>query len=480
MRVTETLNEGLKRKLDVSIPATDLAVKLDEKLNELKGSVQIKGFRPGKVPFAHLKKVYGRSAMSEVMREAMNSGVAKTLQERSERPALQPVIDLTEDQSELDKMFDLKADLDFTVSYEILPKVKLMDLSTIEIERPIVEVADEEVDREYARFVDGNRPFAVKDGKAEKGDRVTMNFIGRIDGELFQGGEAEGAMVVLGSGQFLPGFEDQLVGAKKDDTLKVNATFPDDYSAADLAGKKAIFDVLVTGLEAPTDIAIDDEFAKQFGVNSISELKNKIKEQISNQYMTLTRRRVRRLVLDALDKGHEFDVPQNLYDEEFKTIWERVKHEVEHHGRSFEAEGTTEEQAKEDYRRIANRRVRLGLVVAEIGTENQVKVEDAELQQALIAEVQRFPGQEQQVYDYYRKTPQALNALRAPLFEGKVIEFVISKSKVTDKVVTRDELSDLVAQDQELNAKENPPDHSGHEHAHDHDHDHGDDHDHPH
>jgi trigger factor len=196
--------------------------------------------------------------------------------------------------------------------------------------------------------------------------------------------------------------------------------------------------------------------------------------------MTLTRRRVRRLVLDALDKGHEFDVPQNLYDEEFKTIWERVKHEVEHHGRSFEAEGTTEEQAKEDYRRIANRRVRLGLVVAEIGTENQVKVEDAELQQALIAEVQRFPGQEQQVYDYYRKTPQALNALRAPLFEGKVIEFVISKSKVTDKVVTRDELSDLVAQDQELNAKENPPDHSGHEHAHDHDHDHGDDHDHPH
>lgn len=481
MQVNETLNEGLKRKLDLSIPATELSEKLEEKLNELKDQVRLKGFRPGKVPFAHLKRVYGRSAMSEVMRDAMNSGIRQTLEERAERPAQQPEIDLTDDEAVIDKIFAGEADLDFSVSYEVLPKVELMDLTKIEVERPVVEVGEEEIASEFQRFVETNRPFETKDGPAAAGDRVTMDYVGRIDGAPFEGGAAEGAQVVIGQGQLIEGFEEQLAGAGAGETRDVTVTFPDDYSAAELAGKSAVFEVSVSAVETPSTAEIDDEFARAMGAESLDKLRQAVREQIEEQYRNLGARRVTRLVLDALDEGHKFELPDKLVESEFNTIWERVMHEVEHHGRSFEAEGTTEEEARAEYRKIAERRVRLGLVVAEVGSRHEIQVTDEELQQALLAEVQRYPGQEQQVYDYYRENPQALAGLRAPLFERKVVGFIAGQAKVTDKTVGREELMALVEADQ--SGPEVPEPHDHHDHGEDSDHsdhsdhaDHGEDH----
>jgi len=473
MQVNETLNEGLKRKLDLSIPATELSDKLEEKLNELKDNVRLKGFRPGKVPFSHLKRVYGRSAMSEVMRDAMNSGIRQTLEERAERPAQQPEIDLTDDEAMFDRIFAGEADLDFSVSYEVLPKVALMDLASIEIERPVVEVGEAEVEAEFQRFVETNRPFEAKGGPAATGDRVTMDYVGRIGGEAFEGGAAEGAQVVIGQGQLIEGFEEQLAGAGAGETKDVAVTFPDDYSAAELAGKQAVFEVSVSAVETPSTAEIDDEFARAMGAESLDGLRQAIRDQVAQHYQNLSARRVTRLVLDALDEGHKFELPDKLVDSEFNTIWERVMHEVEHHGRSFEAEGTTEEEARADYRKIAERRVRLGLVVAEVGSEHDIQVTDEELQQALLAEVQRFPGQEQQVYDYYRNDPQALAGLRAPVFERKIVGFIVGQAKVTDKPVTREELMALAEAEQSGPAIPEPHEHHDHDDHEDHDHDHG-------
>lgn len=447
MNVTETLNEGLRRKLDVTIPAKVLASKLDEKLDEVRGKVQLKGFRPGKVPSAHIKKVYGRSLMSEVLQDSINDTVSKTLEERSEKAATQPEIDLSEDQAVINRVLDGEADLAFSVSYEVLPAVALMDFKKVKIEKPVVEVTDEEVDKEVETFFKSNRGYEDKgdDAVVEDGDRLGLSFVGKIDGVPFDGGSADHAHLVVGSGQFIPGFEEQLIGIKKGESKTITVTFPADYQNAELAGKEATFDVTVLHADGPKkDVELNDDFAKTLGLEDLAALKKAIRDQIEGQLNSLSKQRVKRLVLDALDEGHKFDVPAKLVEAEFSAIWNRVKHEVEHHGKTFESEGTTEEQAEQDYRKIAERRVRLGLVVAEIGNVNEITVTDEEHQQALINEVRRFQGQEQQVYDYYRKNPQALASLRAPIFENKVVDFVTELAKVTDKVVSRDELVKLV------------------------------------
>lgn len=452
MNVTETLNEGLSRKLDVTIPASVLASKLDEKLDEVRGKVQLKGFRPGKVPASHIKKVYGRSLMSEVLQDSINDTVAKTLEERSEKAATQPEIDLPDDQAVINKVLDGDADLAFTVSYEVLPPVELMDFKTIEIEKPVVEVTDADVEKEVETFFKNNRGYEDKgdDAVAEDGDRVGIAFVGKIDGEPFEGGSADHTHLVIGSGQFIPGFEEGLVGIKKGEEKTIKVTFPKDYQNTDLAGKDAEFDVKMLHVDGPkADVKLDDEFAKSLGLEDLDAFKKAIREQMEAQLASLSTQRMKRLVLDALDEGHKFDVPQKLVDAEFNAIWNRVKHEVEHHGKTFESEGTTEEKAREDYKKIAERRVRLGLVVAEIGNVNEITVSDEEHQQALISEVRRFQGQEQQVYDYYRKNPQALAALRAPIFENKVVDLVSELAKVIEKKVTRDELVKLVREGEE-------------------------------
>ncbi|WP_421759973.1 trigger factor [Devosia sp.] len=447
MQVTETLNEGLKRKLSVVIPASDLNERLDVRLDEIKGQANIKGFRPGKVPMTYLKKVYGRSAMSEVMSDAINATVAKTLDERAERAASQPKVDLPEDQGTINKVLDGQSDLSFEVSYEVLPPVELMDFKGISVDKPVVEIVETEVDAEVQRVFAQQRGYEDKgdEGVVENGDRLGLSFKGTIKGEAFPGGSADHAHLTVGSGEFIPGFEEQLIGMKKGETKTVKVTFPKDYAQEDLQGKKADFEVTILHVDGPKAGELNDEFAQKLGLENVPALRDAVKEQMRTALDQMSRQAIKRQILDHLDDGHKFVVPEQLVEAEFNTIWQRVQHEVESHGRSFEDEGTTEEAAREQYRKIAERRVRLGLVVAEIGNQNKVEVTEDEHQQALITEVRRFPGQEQQVYDYYRKNPQALAGLRAPVFENKVVDFVVELAKKTDKPMTRAELAKLIA-----------------------------------
>jgi len=483
MQVTETLNEGLKRKLNVTIPATELTSRRDAKLAELKGKATLKGFRPGKVPMAHMQKVYGRSAMSEVMQDAINDTVTKTLSERAERSATQPKVDLADDQAVINRVLEGSQDLAFEVSYEVLPTVTLMELAGVALNKPVIEVTDAEVDKEVDRVFRNNRGYEDKgdEGVVADGDRLGLSFVGKIDGEAFEGGSSDHAHLTVGSGEFIPGFEEQLVGMKKNETRSIEVTFPEDYGQANLAGKTATFDVTILHVDGPKDGALDDEFAKKLGLEDVAGLRKVVREQMEAALASMGRQHMKRQVLDALDEGHKFEVPGQLVEAEFASIWQRVKMELERSGRSFEDEGTTEDEAREQYRKIAERRVRLGLVVAEIGNVNNVEVTEQEHQQALIAEVRRFPGQEQQVYDYYRKNPQALASLRAPVFENKVVDHVIGLAAITDAPMTREELAKLIqADDEELGEGSDTAHVHDHDHDH-HDHDHhGHDHDHDH
>ncbi len=451
MQVTETLNEGLKRKLSMVIPAAELSQRLDARLEELKGTANIKGFRPGKVPMAHMKKMYGRSAMSEVLSDAINANVSKALDERSERAAAQPKVDLPEDQEVINKVLDGAADLSFEVTYEVLPPVALMDFKGIAIDKPVVEIAEDEIDAEVKRVFAQQTGYTDKgdEGVVETGDRLGLSFKGTIDGEAFAGGTSDHAHLVVGSGEFIPGFEEQLVGMKKGETKTVKVTFPADYAQDNLAGKNAEFETSILHVDGPNTGELNDDFAKQLGLENVAALRDAVKDQMRAALDSMGRQAVKRQILDALDDGHKFDVPGQLVEAEFNTIWQRVQHEVQSHGRSFEDEGTTEEAAREQYNKIAERRVRLGLVVAEIGNTNKIEVTEEEHQQALIAEVRRFQGQEQQVYDYYRKNPQALAALRAPVFENKVVDFIAAEAKQTEKPMTRAELSKIIAADED-------------------------------
>ena len=483
MQVTESVNQGLKRKLTITIPAQDLSARLDAKLSEIKGKATLKGFRPGKIPTAHLKRVYGRSAMSEVMQEAINTGVQETLNERSERPAVQPSVDLGEDQDDLNQVLEGKSDLKFDVSYEVLPSVSLMPLEGVSLEKPVIPINEEEIDNELQRVFRNNRGYDDKgeDAVVADGDRLGLSFEGKIDGEAFEGGSSDHAHLTVGAGEFIPGFEEQLIGMKKGETREITVTFPADYGQANLAGKEAVFTVTILHVSGPRDGgSLDDEFAKTLGLEDLSGLRQAIRSQMETALSSMSRQHIKRQILDALDEGHKFDVPEQLVEAEFNSIWNRVKHEIEQHGKSFEDEGTTEEEAREQYRKIAERRVRLGLVVAEIGNANKIEVTEDEHMAALRAEVRRFPGQEQQVYDYYRKNPQALASLRAPVFENKVVDYIAGIAASTEKPMTREELSKLIQSDDFADEMDHDHHHHDHDdHGHDHDHAH-DDHDHDH
>jgi trigger factor len=468
MQVTETLNDGLKRKLSVVIPKSDLSSRLDVRLGELKERANIKGFRPGKVPATYLRKMYGKSAMAEVMQDAINATVADALTERSERAAAQPKVDLPEDQSVLNQVLDGESDLAFDVSYEVLPAVELMDFKTLRIDRPVVETSDDDLDKEMARVFRQNRGYEAKgeDGVVEEGDNLGLSFVGKIDGNAFPGGSSDHAHLIVGAGDFIPGFEEQLIGMKKGETRAINVTFPADYGKEDLRGKAATFDVTILHIDAPQAGELNDDFAKRLGLDDLAALRDAVTSQMGTALQSMSKAAVKRQILDALDEGHKFEVPQQLVEAEFDTIWQRVKHEVVDHGRSFEDEGTTEEEAREQYRKIAERRVRLGLVVAEIGNRNDVQVTEEEHQQALIAEVRRFPGQEQQVYDYYRQNPQALAGLRAPVFENKVVDFVAELATQTDKAMSREDLAKIIQDDGDDVPEEHHHDHDHHHHDH--------------
>lgn len=438
MNVTETLSDGLKRELDVVIPAADIAAKLDAYLADLKDRVRINGFRPGKVPTGHLRRMYGRSAMGEIINDMVTEGVRRAVADRGDKPALQPAVDI--DESKVEAIVNGEADLTFKMRYEVLPEITVGDLRSISIERPVAEVSDEEVDAEIAKIAESVRPFEAKDGPAADGDQITIDFVGAVDGVPFEGGAAEGVDLVIGSNRFIPGFEPQLVGAKAGEDTKVTVTFPEDYPVDTLAGKEAVFDVKVNAVAAPGTVAIDDDLATKVGLASLDALKDAVRNQLAARYQGASRQKVKRALLDALDEMHKFVVPELLLETEFDGIWRQLTTDMERSGRTFADEETTEEESKAEYRKIAERRVRLGLLLSHIGESNSLEVTDEEVQRALQREMMRFPGQEREVIDYYRKNPQALAAVRAPIYEDKVVDYVLELATVTDKTVSKEEL----------------------------------------
>ena len=440
MQVTETLSEGLKREFKVVVPLADLEAKANDRLGELKGRVHINGFRQGKVPVSHLKRMYGRGAMAEAIEGAVREANAKIVTDNGFKLARDPQVIMPTEEGAVEKMIEGKSDLAYTVAIEILPAIELANFKDIALEKQVADVTDDEVENAIKELAERNRPFGPKDGPAASGDRLTISFAGKIDGKAFEGGTADDVVVQIGAGQFIPGFEEQLLGAKAGDARTVTVTFPEGYPAAHLAGKAAVFEVVVKTLETPGTVAIDEAFAKSLGLDSLTKLHSMVKERIGQEHALVTRQRLKRVLLDKLDELHKFGLPPTMIEDEFNNVWKTVTDELQSQKRTFADEDTTEEAAKAEYRTIAERRVRLGLVLAEIGERNNIKVSDEELTRAVVEQSRRAPGKEQEVWDYYRKNPEAAASLRAPIFEDKVIDFILELAKVTEKKVSRDQL----------------------------------------
>jgi trigger factor len=440
MQVTETAAAGLKREYRVVVPATDLEARVNERLDDLKGRVQLRGFRPGKVPVSHLKRIYGKSAMAEVIESAVREANDKIVSDHGYKLATEPKVVLPSEEGAVEGVIAGKSDLAYTVEMEIVPPIALADFKAVKLERLTAEVTDAEVDQAVQALAEQNRPFAAKEDGAAKGDRVTVSFNATIDGQPFDGGSAEDVPVLLGAGQFLPGFEDNVIGAKSGENRTFDLKFPDTYPAPAIAGKDAKFSVTVKSVEAPGAVTVDDEFAKSLGLDSLAKLREAIRERIQREYAAASRQKLKRALLDQLDAQHKFEPPPSLVEQEFNNVWSTIENDLKQQGRTFADEGTTEEKARADYRAIAERRVRLGLVIAEIGEKNNITVTEEQMRAAVMEQVRMVPGREQQVYDYYRNNPGALAALRAPLFEDKVVDFVLELAEVADKQVSREEL----------------------------------------
>ncbi len=440
MQVTETSAAGLKREYRVVVPASDLEARVNERLDDLKGRVQLRGFRPGRVPVAHLKRLYGRSAMAEVIEAAVREANSKIVTDHGFKLAIEPKVVLPSEEGAVQGVIEGKSDLAYTVELEIVPPITLADFKTIKLTRLTAPVADEEIDKALQTIADQNRPYIAKPEAAANGDRVTVGFEGSIDGTPFEGGTGEDVPLILGAGQFIPGFEEHLVGLKAGDSKTFDVKFPDDYRATNLAGKDATFAVTVKAVEAPGVVTIDDEFAKTLGLESLEKLKDAIRERVQRDHTGASRQKLKRALLDRLDELHKFEPPPSLVEQEFSSVWSQIEKDLKDQGRTFADEGTTEEKAREEYRAIAERRVRLGLVIAEIGERNNIKVTDEQLRAAVMEQVRQFPGQERQIWEYYQKNPGALAGLRAPLYEDRVVDFLVELAEVTEKPVSRDEL----------------------------------------
>ncbi len=437
MQITETISEPLHREFTVVVGATDLDAKLTGKLAEMQPKIHLKGFRPGKAPVSFLKKTYGKSLMGEIVNETINESSEQLLKDKEIKPATAPRVDFV---NPLDNVIAGKADLEFTMKVDLMPDFALANLSELKAQRLVADVSDEAVDEALKRLADSQKSYSDKGegATAEQGDAITIDFEGRIDGEAFEGGKAEDFDLTLGSGAFIPGFEEQLIGAKAGDARTVNVRFPDSYGAAKLAGKDAQFAVKVKGVKAANEVPIDEELAKQVGMESLAQLKERIGEQLRGEYARVSRTHLKRRILDALDGAHDFDLPAGMVQAEFDTIWTQVEAELKREGATPEDEGKTEDELKAEYRGIAERRVRLGLVLAKIGEQNAITVNQDEVNRALATRARQFPGQEKQVIQYYTSNPQAMAELRVPLFEDKVVDFLGELIQVEDKKVNRE------------------------------------------
>jgi trigger factor len=442
MQITETLAEGLKHEFQISVPASDLDAKADARLVDLKDKVRLNGFRPGKVPVSHLKKVYGRSVMAETIDQTIRDTNSQIFTERGFRLATEPKVTMPTEEKAVEDILTGKSDLTYTVSIEVVPAIQLADFKSFTVEKPVADVTDAEVDEAIKRIAEQNRSFAPKGegAKAETGDRVTISFKGSIDGTPFEGGTGENMPVTIGSNTFIPGFEEQLIGIAAGETRTLKVTFPKNYGSEKLAGQPAEFETSATLVEAAQETVIDDEFAKTLGLESLDKLKEAARERLTSEFAGATRQRVKRTLLDRLDETHRFEAPPSLVEEEFNQMWNSIKSEMESGGKTFADENTTEEAAKEEYHKIADRRVRLGLVLSEIGERNKITVTDDEVSRAVIERARQMPGREKEVWDFYRNNANALAQLRAPIYEDKVVDFILELASVTEKKVTREDL----------------------------------------
>lgn len=434
MQVTETKADGLKREFKVVVPAAQIEEKVQSRLEELGQTVRLPGFRPGKVPMALLRKKYAASVMGEVLEAAVNDGTREAITERGLRPAVQPKIEITS--------FEEGGDLEFTVDMETLPEVQTMDFSSIELERPKAEVDEGEIDKALQRIADQrkNTQAIAEKRPAQNGDVAVIDFTGKLNGEEFAGGKAERYQLTLGSGTFIPGFEDQIVGVEPGNDVVVKVKFPDDYGSEQLAGKDVEFDVKLHELHEVVPTPVDDELAKAVGLESLDALKQALREELGREYDAFSRNHVKRKLLDVLSEGHDFTVPQSMVDLEFDAIWKQIEQDKEAGRLDKSDEGKSDDELKAEYRKIAERRVRLGLLLSEVGSKNNVTITQEDVNRAIMNEARRFPGQEHLVIQYYQKNKDALESLRAPIYEDKVIDFILDQAKLTDKIVSADEL----------------------------------------
>ena len=435
MQVTETLNEGLKREFECVIAADTIDDKVEAKLKELAPTVNLPGFRPGKAPLKILRQRFGRAVTGEILDETMREGIQSTLEERDIRPATQPQVDMIEEYQD-------GGDLKFSIKAEILPEIEPVDFSTIELEKLEPEIPEEEVEDALTRMADSRRErVEVTEARpAADGDVVVIDFVGSVDGEEFPGGAAEDYELTLGSGQFIPGFEEQLVGVNVGDEKTVTITFPEDYGAEHLAGKEASFAIKVKGLKELGPAEVNDALAEQFGAENLEDLRNKMRETMEREYGNAGRNRVKRELFDKLDELHTFPLPEALVEAEFDGIWQELQQQLEGENAENVREGKTDEELREEYRKVAERRVRLGLLLSEVGRRNNIEVSNQDMQTAIAQQAAQFPGQEEMVQKFYMENPQMLGQLQAPILEDKVVDYILELAKVEVRKVPPSEL----------------------------------------
>jgi trigger factor len=437
MQLTERRSEGLLRVYDVTVPAAELEQKLKAKIEEVRPRVRINGFRPGKVPASHIRKVYGPSMMQDIINDAVQKSTKESLEKAKARPASEPKLDL---KSNLEQVAAGLADLQFELSVELMPDFEPVELKTIAITRPITAVSEQQRADALAELVRVHRGFEEKTGAATEGDAVIVDFIGRIEGEAFDGGAAKDAQVVIGSKQFIPGFEEQLLGAKAGDAKTLNVTFPDDYPVDKLKGKAAVFETQVKTIKAPKQGEPDDAWAAELGFDSLGALKEALRQRLENEHAQQSRAKAKRALFDKLDATHSFDLPPRMVEAEFSQIWRQIEADKAEGRLDLGDTDKSEDELRAEYRAISERRVRLGLVLAEIGQRHKLEVGNEEVSQAIIAQARNFPGQEKQVFEMYQRNPALVAQIRAPLYEEKVVDYVLELVTITNDEVPRETL----------------------------------------
>ncbi|NBX65743.1 MAG: trigger factor [Proteobacteria bacterium] len=445
MQAVEVKKEGLKHEYKVTIPASELAERVQKRLSELAKTMKVPGFRPGKAPLNMLEARYGEAVLGEVVEKAVNDGTTGTIRDKKLRPAMQPSVNI--------KSFGKGQDLEFTLALEVLPEVKVMDIKSIKLERPVAKVAESAIDDAIARIAKNNRQTekVTEDRASKKGDIVVIDYAGKLeDGTTKPGMSSVGYHLELGSNSFIAGFEDQLIGKKAGEDVSVKVKFPEDYGAADLAGKSAVFACTVHEIRAGKEPEINDEFAKKLGLENLEALKKAIRDQMEGEYGQYSRQRIKRKLFDLLDEAHDFPLPAGMVDAEYKIIIEQIEQEKKHKG---ETEALSADET-EELKGIADRRVRLGLILSEVGQANNIGVSDQDLQRAVMDHARRFPGQEMQVFDMFRKNQQMLESLRAPIFEDKVVDFILELADIKDIETS---IEDLTKDDDEDEAKAEKP-----------------------